>query len=463
MLPPSSGPLSSPWRSTTTRIVVSYGLFFLLWALLLILLIYWQTDARLSEESEHLLSERAEYIAAMDPAQLPAGLQGMYEYDLMHINSYGLFDPQGRPIAGRIVKPPEGLRFDGVSHLYKLPGENGEPVSIRILAVRLRNGDLLLLARSAGLIDRIHDLILGAVLWGLSLTIVPGIIGGVLLSLRPLRRIRRLQQASDSIVAGNLDRRLPITGSGDELDMLARIVNRMLGDIERLLGEVKSVSDNIAHDLRTPLTHLRAALYRIQQQTPPGDPRLDTIDQAVAETDALLARFSALLRVSELRDEHRRAAFAAVDLTEVLQQVHGLYEPLAEEKSQRLSLELAPLQPIRGDRQLLVEAFSNLVANAIKFTPEGGAVRIHAAQEPQGPRVEVADTGPGIEPPQRRIIFERFYRADRSRSTPGFGLGLSIVEAIVHLHDFQVEAAEAASGARFVVRCWPAENDVTGT
>ena len=455
-------PFASPWRSTTTRIVVSYGLFFLLWALLLILLIYWQTDARLSEESEHLLSERAEYVAAMDPAQLAAGLQGMYQYDLMHINSYGLFDAQGRPIAGRIVKPPEGLRFDGVSHLYKLPAENGDLVSIRILAVRLRDGDLLLLARDAGLIDRIHDLILGAVLWGLSLTIVPGIIGGIVLSLRPLRRIRQLQEAGDRIVAGSLSQRLPVSGSGDELDMLARIVNRMLGEIERLLQEVKSVSDNIAHDLRTPLTHLRAGLYRIQQQTPPGDPRLGTIDGAVAETDELLSRFSALLRVSELRDEHRRAAFAAVDLDEVLRQVHGLYEPLAEEKSQRLTLELAPLRTIRGDRQLLVEAFSNLVANAIKFTPEGGTVAIGAVQEAQGPRVDVTDTGPGIPPQHRRTIFERFYRADRSRSTPGFGLGLSIVEAIVHLHDFQVEAAEAAAGAHFIVRCWPAA-DMTET
>jgi signal transduction histidine kinase len=451
----SSASFSSPWRSTTTRIVVSYGLFFLLWALVLILLIYWQTDARLSEESEHLLSERAEYIAAMDPQQLPAGLQAMYQYDLMHINSYGLFDPQGRPIAGRIVKPPEGLRFDGVSHLYKLPAESGELVSIRILAVRLRNGDLLLLARDAGLIDRIHDLILSAVLWGLSLTIVPGIIGGVLLSLRPLRRIRRLQEASDRIVAGSLSQRLPITGRGDELDMLAGIVNRMLGEIERLLLEVKSVCDNIAHDLRTPLTHLRAGLYRIQQQTAADDPRLGTIDNAVAETDELLTRFAALLRVSELRDEHRRAAFAAVDLAEVLQQVHGLYEPLAEEKSQTLTLDLQPLAAIRGDRQLLIEAFSNLVANAIKFTPADGRITIRARQEAQGPRVDVLDTGPGIAPQERRAIFERFYRVDRGRPTPGFGLGLSIVEAIVHLHDFQVEAGEAAAGACLIVRCWP--------
>ena len=189
-------------------------------------------------------------------------------------------------------------------------GDDGRSTSIRILAIRLRNGDQLLVARDAGLIDQIHDLILRAVLWGLSLTIVPGIAGGLLLSLQPLRRIRQIQEASDQIIAGSLHQRLPISGRGDELDMLSGIVNRMLEQIERLMGEVKSVCDNIAHDLRTPLTHLRAHLYRIQQQTAPADPRLEIIERALVENDELLARFSALLRVSELRDEHRRAGFA---------------------------------------------------------------------------------------------------------------------------------------------------------
>lgn len=448
-------PLANPWRSTTTRIVVSYGLFFLLWALLLVLLVYWKTATRMSEEAEHQLKERAEYLAALDPDLVQQRLQTMYDFDLLHINSYGLFDPRGRPIAGHILNLPRGLPLDGESHLYRQAGDDGRSTSIRVLAIRLHNGDQLLVARDAGLIDQIHDLILRAVMWGLSLTIVPGIAGGLLLSLRPLRRIRQIQEASDQIIAGSLDQRLPISGRGDELDMLSGIVNRMLEQIERLMLEVKSVCDNIAHDLRTPLTHLRAYLYRIQQQTDPEDPRLEIIDRAIAENDELLARFSALLRVSELRDEHRRAGFALVDLKEVLEQVHDLYEPLAEEKSIELALVLEPLSPVRGDRQLLIEAFSNLVANALKHTPNRGKVTIQAIAEARGPRVDVLDTGPGIDPQYRRKVFERFFRLDPGRSTPGFGLGLSIVAAIVHLHGFQVEAGDGTAGARLTVRCWP--------
>lgn len=445
----------NPWRSTTTRVVASYGLFFVAWALLLVLLIYWEVSNRLSDEAEHQLKERAEYFAAMDPPLLRDRLQAMYDFDLLHINAYGLFDAQGHAVAGHIVKPPQGLRLDGESHLYKVPADGGSPGSVRILAVRLPDGEQLLLARDAGLIDRIHELILRAVMWGLSLTIVPGIVGGILLSVRPLRRIREIQDCSDRIVAGSLDERLPVSRRGDELDMLAGIVNRMLDEMERLMLEVKSVCDNIAHELRTPLTHLRTALYRIEQQTTADDPRLAPIERAVAETDDLLARFSALLRISELQDEHRRAAFAPVDLAEVLEQVHGLYEPLAEEKSIRLQLEVTPLQPVRGDRLLLVEAFSNLVANAIKFTPEGGQVTVRAAQEPAGPRIDVQDTGPGIAPEHRRIVFDRFYRIDRSHASPGFGLGLSLVEAIVRLHNFQVEVGDPPAGACLTVRCWP--------
>ncbi len=183
----------TPWRSTTTRVVVSYGLFFVLWTLLLVMLIYVETAKRLSDEAEHQLKERAEYFAAMDPSLVTVGLQAMYDFDALHINAYGLFDPQGHPLAGHLAALPEGLLLDGASHIYKLPadgGGTGTPTSTRILGIRLRNGDQLLLARDAGLIDQIRGLILRAVLWGLSLTIVPGVAGGFLLIAGPLRRIR---------------------------------------------------------------------------------------------------------------------------------------------------------------------------------------------------------------------------------------------------------------------------------
>jgi len=231
----------------------------------------------------------------------------------------------------------------------------------------------------------------------------------------------------------------------------------MLDKVERLMFEVKHVCDNVAHDLRTPLTHLRAQLYRLQQQTAADDVRAATIDQAVAETDDLLARFTALLRISELKDEHRRAEFKCLDLIEVLQQVYELYEPLAEEKSITFKrvFPIDSLQ-IQGDRYLLIEAFSNLVGNAIKFTPVGGEMTIQVSIQNAGARVDVIDNGPGISPDQREAIFYRFFRGDQSHSTPGFGLGLSIVEAIVRLHDFQIHVGNPHSGACLTVQCWSA-------
>ncbi len=448
--------LSNPWRSATTRLLAIYGGFFGVWAIVLLSVVYWDTSQYLSDEAERLLGERAEYFASVDPGQLRERLETTYEFDLLHLNAYGLFDSAGKHVAGNIPAIPQGLLPDGHSRVYqeRFDGSDRPRNSTRILAIRLHNGFELVLSRDAGLIDRLHALISRAIMWGLSLTIVPGLLGGVLLSIRPRQRIRGLQSASDRIVSGDLRQRLPLSGHDDEVDHLAGIVNRMLDEVERLMFEVKSVCDNIAHDLRTPLTHLRAGLYRLQQQTPAGDERAGPIDRAVIETDDLLARFSALLRVSELKDEHRRAAFGEVDLVDVLQQVHDLYEPLAEEKQLAFKLEIAGPASVVGDRYLLIEAFSNLVGNAIKFTPERGNVVLRLALQPEGPRVDVIDSGIGIEPEQREAIFGRFYRVDRSRITPGFGLGLSIVEAIVRLHGFDVFAADAEQGACLTVRCW---------
>ncbi len=453
----SSKRRSSPWRSATTRLIAIYGGFFVVWALILLSLVYWETSQYLTDEAEHLLGERAEYFASVEPSQLRDRLESTYEFDLLHMNGYGLFDTQGLLITGNIKSIPPGLEPNGHSRVYRqhFDGIGARSGSVRIMAIFLKNGDELVLSRDAGLIDRLHELVSRAIVWGLSLTIIPGLLGGIALSIRPRRRIRDLQAAGDRILTGDLQQRLPVSYRDDELDKLAEIGNRMLEKVQRLMFEVKDVCDNIAHDLRTPLTHLRARLHRIQQQTPADDPRSATIDKAVTETEDLLARFSALLRISELKNENRRTAFSEMDLTEVIQQVHDLYEPLAEEKAISLTLHETEHAWIEGDRYLLIEAFSNLVGNAIKFTPQGGRVDLHILQKHEGPEVLVADSGVGIQAEQRDAIFGRFFRGDSSRTTPGFGLGLSIVDAIVRLHGFQIVVGNPPVGACFSVRCWP--------
>jgi signal transduction histidine kinase len=347
---------------------------------------------------------------------------------------------------GKVLVLPQGVQR----------GQRGHNPSARVLAVRLPNDEMLVVARDANVLEDVGQIILHAVFWGIGLTLVPGLLGGMALSRGPLNRVREMREATLPIVRGDLKQRLPVSKQGDELDMLAGIVNTMLDEIERLMTEVKGVCDNIAHDLRTPLTRLRAQLYRMQQQIPPEDAKHEMLAKSLAETDSLLARFRALLRISELEDRHRRSCFASIDMCETLQQIYDLHAPLAEHKGVELRINCELLRPLEGDQHLLFEALTNLVGNAIKFTPSAGTVEIRAVQTDKGPRIDVLDSGPGIPQEEREAVLRRFYRGSAHRAESGFGLGLSIVAAIVKLHGFTLEIADRTPkpGARLTIYCW---------
>jgi signal transduction histidine kinase len=228
-----------------------------------------------------------------------------------------------------------------------------------------------------------------------------------------------------------------------------------MDEVERLLWAVKSVGDNVAHDLRTPLTRLRALLYRVRQQTDEGDAHAEMLSQALDETDALLARFKAIQRISEIDRRERRAGFAAVRLQSLVREIGELYEPLAEDHGLALTTEAESVCEILADRELLFEAFSNLVANAVKFTPAGGSVRLKLTELDRGPRLEIVDSGPGIDENEREAVLQRFYRSAKTREAPGSGLGLSIVAAVARLHDFHLALSDAGPGLRVTLNCWP--------
>jgi signal transduction histidine kinase len=229
----------------------------------------------------------------------------------------------------------------------------------------------------------------------------------------------------------------------------------MMAEVERLLGEVQVVGQNVAHDLRTPLNRLRALLYRTLQSLDEADPRHAALEQALRETDSLLVRFRALQRIAEIDRRSRRAGFAEVALEPLLRDVVELYEPLAEESGQTLEMRLAPTPPIQADGELLFEAIGNLVANAIKFTPAGGRVVVALSPTPAGPRVEVRDSGCGVPPGERESVLQRFYRSRRHERAPGSGLGLSIVAAVVRLHEFRLALGDAEPGLRVTIDAWP--------
>ncbi|MEP6483785.1 MAG: HAMP domain-containing sensor histidine kinase [Rudaea sp.] len=460
MAPPSS--INERWRSSTTRLIAVYGAFFLLWSIVLIGTISWQTTQYLDHIVSQIVEQRARYLAGVERTRLPAMLAATKEIDLRGAMSYGLFDAAGAYVSGNIDHIPEELPADGVIRILPkgMVGLNGEHTDRSLgVAMRLESGERLVLVRNTNVADRIGAMTRSALGWALSLILIPGLIGGYLLSRGPLRRVRTIETAIEPIMRGDLGARLPVRERRDELDMLASIVNRMLDQVERLLGEVKGASDSIAHDLRTPLTRLRAQLYRVQQQTDSEDPRASAIERCIVDVDALLDRFRALLRISELEDMRRRAGFGPVDLRETLERVHELYVPLAEEKHIAFALDATNLPPVQADAPLLFEAIGNLVDNAIKFAPSHGRVKLSAARYEEGARIDVVDSGPGVPESERAAVLRRFYRSERATGDSGYGLGLPLVAAIARLHGYCFEIGDnVGGGARMTLYCWPCDD-----
>ncbi|MCU1750302.1 sensor histidine kinase [Pseudomonas sp. 6D_7.1_Bac1] len=454
LLNPSKG-----WRSSSSRLLALYSSLFVVWSGLLMGVMYYEVSSYLENLAKHSLMQRQHLFSRFHGEQLDEALIASITFDQRGIDAYGLFDDQHRPLHGLIRKIPAGLPLDGKIHELadcadpddaSMPSDSCDAVATRTLDNRW-----LVLVRDNGSLFAVTRIILYALFWGVSLTIIPGIAGWHLLRRRPLRRIRALQASAEAIVAGNLNHRLPLSSRRDELDMLAAIVNAMLERIERLVNEVKGVCDNIAHDLRTPLTRLRAQLYRIQQQAAEGSAEATQLDQVIAETDTLMARFRGLLRISELEDQQRRSGFVLFDPLPLLQELHDFYLPLAEEGQLNLSLQTPPTLPaLNGDRALLFEALSNLLSNSIKFTPAGGQVIVRASDNAGSTRIEVLDSGPGIPADKRTAVFQRFYRVDDNAIKGGFGLGLSIVAAIVNLHGFNLDVGSSElGGARLTLDC----------
>jgi signal transduction histidine kinase len=422
--------------------------------------LYYEVSGYLGDLSRHSLMQRQHLFQRFDGEELVEALTTSMTFDMKGVDAYGLFDDQFNPISGPIRVIPPDLPMDGHIHALANCIDSDDPKlprdSCDAVATHTEDGRWLILVRANGSLFGVTRIILHALLWGITLTIIPGAAGWHLLRRRPLRRIRGIQASAEAIVAGDLTHRLPLSDRRDELDMLAAIVNAMLDRIEKLMNEVKGVCDNIAHDLRTPLTRLRAQLYRIQQQADEDAPHALQLDAAIAETDTLMARFRGLLRISELEDHQRRSGFLVLDPLPLLQELHDFYLPLAEEGQMELLLQVPDSLPwITGDRALLFEALANLLSNSIKFTPPGGEVILRGVNDAGSTRIEVLDSGPGIPAAERAAVFQRFYRVDEgNQQQGGFGLGLSIVAAIINLHGFKLEVGSSErGGAKLILEC----------
>ncbi|MDH7974476.1 ATP-binding protein [Sphingomonas sp. AR_OL41] len=363
---------------------------------------------------------------------------------------FGLFDAQGRWLAGNLHRLPEPHPvpesfFESEVHTPQ------EHTFYRSILHRLPGGNFVVVSRNIEELQKFRHELLEATLLALALMMVLGVAGGTMIGVGSLRRLDKVIRAIEGITRGDLAGRLPSRGTNDDVDRLVRVVNSMLDQIERLMGEVKGVCDSIAHDLRTPLTRLLAALERANRRTLSAAERRAEIEEAIAEVRLMLRTFAALLRISEIEDGARRASFSDVDLGQVVSDAVDYYEPAADAKNIALSFVSGPADErhlISGDIDLLFEAVGNLIDNAIKFTPAGGAVSVTLRP---GAAIVVADTGCGIAPGQRQNVKLRFHRGDRARETSGNGLGLPLVGAIARLHGMELHFEDGEPGCRVVV------------
>ena len=443
-------------RSTSFRLALAYAGFSAVSLTLLLGFVYWfsvgylerQTDATIESE----ISGLAEHYRRTGNRGLERVIGERIWNDRSRRSYYLITDSQLRPMAGNMRYWPDPQPIgDGWLEFE----ERGVPVRARLFV--LQGGFGLLVGRDVQELAQFKSLFRRAVLLGLSATLALSLVGGALLSARALRRVETINRTARRITDGELGLRMPVRNSGDELDELSHHLNDMLERIDRLIGSVRHVGDNIAHDLRTPLTRLRNRLESLRQA--PDDALRDGIELAIDDADQLLATFQALLRIDRLRSGSYTVAFAEVSLTQLATDAVELYHAVADDAGLRLAAHLEANCLITADRDLLFQALCNLLDNAIKYTPRGGNVHVtvnRTAAPPGEPAgsvdLTVSDSGPGIPADQREHVLEPFFRLDASRSQPGNGLGLALVDAVAEHHRAELRMTDLSPGLAVTIR-----------
>jgi signal transduction histidine kinase len=418
--------------------------------------VYWSTESYVLSRSDATIAAdhaalRSDYDRA-GRSGVVAALERRAGFRHHGDSVYLLADAAFAPLAGNLGQWPSGLTAaDGWSTFTApdwKPGAAARP-TLRAHFATLQGGEHLLVGADISDLAAYARRIDLALAFGVTLFFVLAGFAGVSVTRRTVGRIESVNATSRAIMQRGLGERIPLRGTRDEWDQLAANLNLMLDRIEGLMAEVKEVSDNVAHDLRTPLTRMRGRLEKAA-----GRPRGAAEDQALindtmADLDGVLRMFASLTRISQIEASDRTAAFRSVNLAEIAREVVELFDAAAEDKGVRLTTTGGERVLITGDRDLLFDATANLVDNAIKHGREAGRVDVQVTDGADGAAITVADDGPGIPEHELPHVFKRFYRLERSRGTPGNGLGLSLVAAVARLHGARMEMVDNGPGLRF--------------
>ncbi len=438
------------------RITLIFVFFYAVSATALVAFTYWNAQRAVDAQTDETIDAEVGGLREQYQRTGIIGLSDVITARVAQHNSglYYLQSPSGGVLAGNLIELPDSAKLSGryVEFEYQ-SGQQGGTVTrtARGQAFFLPGGFLLLVARDISDQKLSRKFFSTTIPWSAGLMLLFGVGGGLLMSRNFLRRLDAITRTSAEVVAGDFSRRVPVTGSHDEMDLLAENLNIMLERTERLMKGMREVVDSVAHDLRTPLNRLRNRLEEMQRRMASDDPHQDDIEATIAETDRLIATFNALLLIAEADSGMTRGSMAPLDLSAVVADVADLYAPLAEEKE--ITLEVAPsgVLTVEGNRSLVSQALANLIDNAIKYSLSGGHISVSATETPLSIDLTVADTGPGIPVEERARVLERFVRLEKSRNSPGTGLGLSLVAAVARMHDAKLILGDNNPGLKATV------------
>jgi signal transduction histidine kinase len=441
-------------RSAGIRLAIVYATVFGLSAFALAFSLWYSTVGLLERQVE--VAVRNDSAALLDHytiggvPSLTDAIQSRLADNVDGDAIYLLMDPLDSRITGNLDHWPAGL--DSTDAWYELPVNRQGTASIALLrSYELQGGYRMLVGRDVRARAQLRHVLQAGLLWALGIMSVLGLIGAFVIRSLFRRMIRDISATTRAIAKGDLTRRVPKTGDGDEFDELAGIINEMLDRITRLMDGVRQVSNSIAHDLRTPITRARTRLEDAAMNARTQDDLRGAIERATDDLDGIVAVFQALLRIAEIEAGASRSAFNTLDLAPVLTDLDELYHAVAEERGINLHTNIAGPLPVWGDRELVQQAIANLLDNALKFSPGDTQITFIAMLHNDTIEISIADQGPGISEADRERATERFFRAESARTTSGSGLGLALVAAVAHLHNGALRLRDNHPGLRAII------------
>ena len=448
------------FHSYTSRLALLYALIFSASTLFLFYFFYLFTASYMTRQMDDTIQAEIQGLAERYDQD---GLTGLTKLITARVNRqqaqatfdsiYLLTNYTFRPLVGNLDRWPKIIRADDdwIEFSLVVNKETNETHPARAKIFRLPERYGLLVGRDINQLTEAKQRIIQALTWGLAIMLLLALVGGLVLGRRTARKIEKINQTTHSIMSGDLSRRVPLTNHNDDFDQVAENLNRMLDRIQSLMEDIRRVSDSIAHDLRTPLARLRQHLEEARQQENPNSRSARYLEGSIKEADSLLSTFNALLRIARIEARQIKVGFSTIDFHALIQDIAEFYEPLVEEKQQRLETTLEAGIKSGGDRDLLFQAVANVIENAIKYTPQRGNLSISLIRLGNQAVITIADNGPGIPEEERENVFRRFYRLDQSRSSSGNGLGLSMVSAVVAMHSGTIELHSNNPGLRTVI------------